>query len=104
MEEATLQNLVADLLHDNFEPYLTSVGGRGLGILSPYERHRDDHTLTAPVPGQVTPPDEFERKNVEDGVNLEGKTMSESLRSSFVTKSISDLTSWADGRGRWLFV
>jgi hypothetical protein len=56
-----LNNLVQDLICENFEPHITSVGGSGLGIPSPYSEHRNTdisilmtENLTL---GQVTPPD-----------------------------------------------
>ncbi|KAF8132163.1 GHMP kinase, partial [Mycena galopus ATCC 62051] len=35
-EAETLDKLIAELEHETFVPYVTSVGGSGLGILSPY--------------------------------------------------------------------
>lgn len=103
-----LQDLISELIRGGFEPYLTSVGGYGLGILSPYgHRNRKSAALRSVQDlGQVTPPetpipDESlrpESKNTEDMSEFEP------LRPSFETRSNSELTAWADGLGRWLYV
>jgi len=109
-KETTLQNLTTDLLREGFEPYLTSVGGSGLGILSPYGRqhHRRDHTPPAVIPGQVTPPEmpDVPAQDIasEEIHDVYPDLVSHSLRSSFETRNDSELASWAEGRGRWLFV
>ena len=36
-----LKALLAELSANDFDPYMTSVGGSGLGILSPYQEHRN---------------------------------------------------------------
>lgn len=95
-KETALQDLVAALTDDHFDPYLTSVGGSGLGILSPYGQR----PLLAPSP--VTPP------GTPDGrgkpVTLAAGAPPEPLRSPFETTDMGELAGWADGLGRWLFV
>ncbi|KAG5645542.1 putative secondary metabolism biosynthetic enzyme [Asterophora parasitica] len=108
-----LQNLIDQLIREGFDPYLTSVGGSGLGILSPYGYHRNRGSATAPrraaqVPGQMTPP---ETPNLNDyaaaplyaGQGDEAEDL-EPLRPSFEMNSISELPSWAESLGRWLYV
>lgn len=80
--DVSLQALIADLESDSFQPYVVSVGGSGLGILSPYN------------PGLVTPPE-----NPEAGVQLPS-----SLRAQFEQMEIGKLPEWAEDRGRWMFV
>jgi hypothetical protein len=95
-EESTLQNLVADLLRESFDTYLTSVGGSGLGILSPYGQHRKPvNHYSLEGRGQVTPPGTPTCKDNRDSIPL---------RTLFETRAISELTTWADGLGRWGFV
>ncbi|KAJ7593439.1 Cys/Met metabolism PLP-dependent enzyme-domain-containing protein [Mycena floridula] len=91
-QETVLKDLVKDLAVEKFETYLTSVGGSGLGILSPYPQHRNDG------PGQVTPP---ETPDVE-AESL--PSASQTLRPAFEKKTVENLAEWADGLGRWLYV
>jgi hypothetical protein len=93
-KEATLQSLIDALAGDKFDPYLTSVGGSGLGILSPYSQR------LAVASGPVTPP---------ETPNGQGKPTTdvdppEPLRTSFEATNMSELAGWADTLGRWLFV
>ncbi|KAF9266510.1 cystathionine beta-l [Marasmius fiardii PR-910] len=90
-----MQDLLAELSANNFDPYLTSVGGSGLGILSPYEKHRIKRTERA-APGQVTPPKSPREKTPE--------VSDDTLRPLFETQTISELSEWAQGLGRWLYV
>ncbi|KZT29708.1 cystathionine beta-lyase [Neolentinus lepideus HHB14362 ss-1] len=85
IREDVLQQLIAELLSDNFQPYLTSVGGSGLGILSPYG-------LNAPF----TPPAETDTS--------ESYVTREPLRATFQEKTGAELSEWAESRGRWLYV
>jgi len=95
-EETTLQDLIVALSSDNFDTYLTSVGGSGLGILSPYGRPLQ------PESGPVTPPETPNGKpkpnDAADGCPPEPK------RVTFEMKAVGDLVGWAEGLGRWLFV
>jgi len=101
-EENTLQDLIADLIHDNFEPYYTSVGGSGLGVLSPY----GEHYATDPRPlvtlGQVTPPG-TPNPSRQVGTDIDGDAPNP-LRSTFEAKDSMELAAWAESRGRWLYV
>ena len=69
---------------DNYAPYLTTVGGSGLGIFSPYHAGNYENPLTPP----------------------EGETavVRESLRAAFETKDRIQLSEWADKSGHWLYV
>lgn len=102
-----LDDLISELIREDFQPYLTSVGGSGLGILSPYGHHRSRRSATRPsgqALGQVTPP---ETPIPSDGPSTEIRdedSSLEALRPSFETGSILDLPTWADSLGRWLYV
>lgn len=99
-KEESLQSLVAELSRDNFDPYLTSVGGSGLGILSPYEQHRST-ARSSHAQGQVTPP---ETPGEYAEIGRDSDNAASSLRSPFETSLLSDLSEWAESQGRWLFV
>lgn len=85
-----MQDLTTALSSDGFDPYLTSVGGSGLGILSPYGQRQ------AAIAGPATPP-ETPNGDVDTGAP-------DPLRSTFETKTADELGSWADAQGKWLFV
>jgi len=101
-----LQDLISELIREGFEPYLTSVGGSGLGILSPYRHHRNRRSAARQDLGQVTPPEtpipveasRSEAKSTEDATEFE------LLRPLFETSPVLELTAWADGLGGWLYV
>jgi hypothetical protein len=78
VKESVLTALTRALTSSGFHPYLTSVGGSGLGILSPY----DPANYTSGGPSAVGP----------------------SLREVFEIKGVEELTAWAEQRGRWLYV
>ena len=105
VNEETLKDLISVLSQKGFEPYLTSVGGSGLGILSPYAHHRVQPPAVRHVPGllgQVTPPDTplvQEEEGDEKAVNE-----LHPLRPSFVASVKEDLTEWSSSLGRWLYV
>jgi hypothetical protein len=84
---------VVALVSDDFDPYLTSVGGSGLGILSPYGQR----PLSASDP--VTPPDGSVKV-----IDAASGAPPEPLRASFEKKTVDELADWADVLGRWLFV
>ena len=90
-----LKSLINDLSTANFDPYITSVGGSGLGILSPYGR-KPLETAT-PADGPITPPD-------TPSDQIDGGLSPKTLREHFVTIKTEELNQWADARGRWLFV
>ncbi|TFK49910.1 cystathionine beta-lyase [Heliocybe sulcata] len=85
IREELLQQLIAELLADNFQPYLTSVGGSGLGVLSPYGQDEPS-----------TPPAE-----ADEGDSYMTR---EPLRATFQEKAVRELSEWAESRGRWLYV
>jgi hypothetical protein len=95
-QQDALDKLIGELVNEKFVPYLTSVGGSGLGILSPYTPPNLGQSHTAVVPsGQVTPPE-------TPGL---GPTAGDPLlRLAFEKQGIPDLAQWADGLGRWLYV
>ncbi|KAG6854389.1 hypothetical protein C0991_007380 [Blastosporella zonata] len=105
-----LQNLINQLIREGFQPYLTSVGGSGLGILSPYDylsnRRSDAPLRAAQVPGQMTPPETPNLSDVSQSrLDVDNVAAGpEALRPSFEMKSISELPSWAESLGRWLYV
>ena len=88
---------MAELVRDNFEPYYTSVGGGGFGVLSPYCQHDPVQTAIldresppdAPIPGSSREPD---------------GDAPESLRSTFERQGLKELATWAEAQGRWLYV
>ena len=94
--DALLKQLIAELDADGFEAYLTSVGGSGLGILSPYPASAHSLKAVAPASGPATPPETPDELSDSDDV--------EPLRSDFGTKPIDEFAHWAEDRGRWLFV
>lgn len=106
-----LQDLITTLIREGFQPYLTSVGGSGLGILSPYPEHRvggSQNTIHASEEfGQVTPPDTPTPQElvpqIVGGVE-NGSTDLDPLRGPFVSKTAAELPEWAGDLGRWLYV
>lgn len=97
---SVLKDLVKDLVHEGFEPYCTSVGGNGLGILSPYEYYSPAPRRSIHAPGQMTPP-EIPSENVQ---RIRDEDMPDTLRTPFESKTVSELGAWAEARGRWLYV
>ena len=93
------------MIREKFKPYLTSVGGSGLGILSPYHipghlRSATRHRAQTEETGQATPPPEtaYQDNPLDVSVDLDD------LRTSFETIVTEELGAWADGLGRWLYV
>jgi hypothetical protein len=81
--------LIAELVREDFEPYYTSVGGGGLGILSPY-----GHNMGSPGPqNALTHP-------LKEGDDI----APESLRTTLESQDLSELAAWAEALGRWLYV
>lgn len=95
-KDASLHELTAALIGDNFDPYLTSVGGSGLGILSPYGQRG------SPDSAPATPPET--PNGVEEPVEAAIGAPPDPLRASFETKTIAELAAWAERQGKWLFV
>ena len=109
-EDERLQDLISLLIRESFQPYLTSVGGSGLGILSPYAQHRNRGSQIHDPEGfgQVTPPQtptprERPQPEIVDG-HEKGANDLDPLRASFVSSTVAELPEWASGLGRWLYV
>ncbi|KAH9940977.1 cystathionine beta-lyase [Amylocystis lapponica] len=80
-QDSALESLIAALEADKFQPYVTAVGGSGLGILSPYNfEESGDALVNGDAAGQSTIRDQFEKMDVEQ------------------------LPNWAETRGRWGYV
>ncbi|KAF9490783.1 cystathionine beta-lyase [Pleurotus eryngii] len=92
--EDALSDLIEDLQRDGYEPYLTSVGGSGLGVLSPYTRRGSAESL-----GRLTPPE-------TPGELTSQRTGGEEvpLNAAFETTATTGLSQWAEELGRWLYV
>ena len=114
-KDEQLQDLITTLIRENFEPYLTSVGGSGLGILSPYPQHRTRGSGESQAPrhapeelGQVTPPDTPMPREPSPGPSVDdsekGPHELDPLRAPFLSKSVAELPEWAAGLGRWMYV
>lgn len=106
-----LQDLISTLIRENFQPYLTSVGGSGLGILSPYPEHRNygsgPYHATVGL-GQVTPSDtptprELSPSQIVDG-SEKGSDDLEPLHTPFLSRTVAELPVWASELGRWMYV
>jgi hypothetical protein len=83
VKDSVLGALAEELSSSGFRPYLTSVGGSGLGVLSPYDPA--NHGLdTSSIPGPLS--------------------QQHSLREALEDQGIEELTEWAEQRGRWLYV
>jgi hypothetical protein len=86
----SLKALFTDLTNAGFTPYPTSVGGSGMGVLSPWNTPR-------PL---ATPPDSPRGDEPTPAWNSDAG----SLRAKFEGAAPEELAQWADERGRWLFV
>ena len=95
-EEMTLQDLITALKDHNFDTYLTSIGGSGLGILSPYGQQ------SYPESGPVTPPET--PGGSPKSIAVRSGAPPEPLRAFFETEAVGDLAGWTEDLGRWLFV
>ena len=71
----------------SFTTYTTSVGGSGLGVLSPYHEHETALATPPETPREQTPP-----------------TEPASLKERFRSIDVNELSRWAEDRGRWLYV
>lgn len=90
-----LQNLIAALEKVNFQTYLTSVGGSGVGILSPYDVHRN---VAGDSADPITPPDTPSPDSHPGDFDLP------QLKTKFDRVAHDELSQWADAQGRWLYV
>jgi hypothetical protein len=97
-EQAHLDHLISLLGEDGYDTYLASVGGSGLGILSPYNRNAESHLDDGPVTPPETPALGGSPGD-DDGVRLY-----RSQRAAFESKSPAELVEWMESRGRWLYV
>ncbi|KAJ7678501.1 Cys/Met metabolism PLP-dependent enzyme-domain-containing protein [Mycena rosella] len=96
-QDSALDSLMAALTQEKFVPYLTSVGGSGMGILSPYTPPNLGHaSATVVPPDQVTPPQ-------TPGVEPADEPLGD-LRLAFEKQGGPQLAQWADALGRWLYV
>jgi len=111
-KDEQLQDLIDSLIRESFQPYLTSVGGSGLGILSPYPEHRNRGSRQvrhAPEGyGQVTPPDtptprELSSDEIATGL-AKGASDLDPLRAPFLSSTVAELPEWASELGRWMYV
>ncbi|KAJ7454764.1 cystathionine beta-lyase [Mycena latifolia] len=97
-QETALDGLMTALTQEKFVPYLTSVGGSGLGILSPYTPVTLGHGASTVVPPeQVTPPQ-------TPDLSAADAPGDPSVRLAFEKQDVLQLAQWADGLGRWLYV
>ncbi|KAH7884666.1 Cys/Met metabolism PLP-dependent enzyme-domain-containing protein [Phlebopus sp. FC_14] len=94
-----LASLVDSLKAQGFVPYLTEVGGPGLGILSIVSRPPvTDGLVTAPATPPETPHPASEGTQLGDG------TEGEVLEAIFSKKSKTELGPWVEGLGSWAYV
>ncbi|KAJ7510400.1 cystathionine beta-lyase [Mycena galericulata] len=96
-QSAALDDLMAQLTQEGFVPYFTSLGGSGLGILSPYTPPNLTQSSAVVLPGQVTPPETPRLTQADIG----GDPL---LRLAFEKREPTSLSQWADSLGRWLYV
>ncbi|THH10897.1 hypothetical protein EW145_g1028 [Phellinidium pouzarii] len=95
--EDQLKQLMSELLNDGFVPYLTSVGGSGIGILSPYGT-----SATPSVYGALaTPP---ETPKVSGSLTKDAPLYFTRLQHAFDAVSAVRFADWAEQTGRWLYV
>lgn len=77
--DESLQQLTAALQEKGYTPYVTTIGGSGLGVLWPRD---GEEVPTAATPGGTQP----------------------FMRTGFENVPTDRLGSWAASHGRWLFV
>ena len=88
--------LKSALIKAGFVAYVTSVGGSGVGVLSPYVHETQ-------IPPPVTPPETPTPDGSSDG-SYDSNDYGEPLRDAFESKTREGLAEWASQRGRWLYV
>ncbi|KAI9000507.1 cystathionine beta-lyase [Trametes punicea] len=93
--EDALHSLISTLEAQGYRPYVTAVGGSGLGILSPYDPIAVDPEDDGSPP--LSPPMTPQPNRVEEPLRP-------SIRRRFESLDISELSAWASGRGKWLYV
>ncbi|PPR02595.1 hypothetical protein CVT24_002166 [Panaeolus cyanescens] len=113
-KDEQLQDLINELIRENFQPYLTSVGGSGLGILSPYAEHRIRGAARGSGSqgqagdggdfAQVTPPETPTPGDASPQFVADASGDLEPLRTPFLNSSLTELPEWSAGLGRWLYV
>nr|VWO95875.1 Mannose-6-phosphate isomerase (EC (Phosphohexomutase) (Phosphomannose isomerase) (PMI) [Ganoderma boninense] len=96
-QDEKLQALISALFTDGYQPYITAVGGSGLGILSPYDDIVADPDADSPPLSPPATPD----PNREDSLDV---TPQPSIRNGFETITTLELPQWASDRGKWLYV
>ncbi|TDL25608.1 cystathionine beta-lyase [Rickenella mellea] len=92
-DDSSLQSVISELKAAGYDAYVTSVGGSGLGVLSPYGQ--ENH------PPPVTPP---ETPSEKESAPFNDDKANTSLLGTFEEKSPADLVGWAADLGRWLYV
>ncbi|TBU55324.1 cystathionine beta-lyase [Dichomitus squalens] len=95
-QDEKLQALISSLLADGYQPYVTAVGGSGLGILSPYDEIAIEEDEDSPPLSPPATPD----PNRENGAH----GLPTTIRRRFESVSTIELPQWASGRGKWLYV
>lgn len=78
--ESSLQDLISTLQRNGFEPHLTSLGGRGVGVLT-------------------SPSSRGEQKVESDEGNIAAAPARAALRES----NRDDLQAWSEGLGEWKY-
>ncbi|KAI6045307.1 Cys/Met metabolism PLP-dependent enzyme-domain-containing protein [Pisolithus marmoratus] len=87
--ESSLSSVIATLQEKGYVPYLTQVGGPGLGIL-----------ISQNTSLPMTPSESAVSDIESNGEPSEGET----LAAQFAQKSKAELGSWIDGLGDWAYV
>jgi len=114
-KDEQLQDLITTLIREGFEPYLTSVGGSGLGILSADPRHCARSVGRSHIPrhvpeelGQVTPPDTPTPREPSPRTSVDSSEKDphelDPLCVPFLSRSVTELPKWAAGLGLWMYV
>ncbi len=75
---------------------MTAVGGSGLGILSPYD------PIVVDQQGDVSPP--MSPPMTPSPRDEQEEPFRPSIRRRFEEVDVGELSQWASGRGKWLYV